>query len=382
MKVLMTQRALIEWAGTEMFTIEVANELAKRGHEVAVFSPRVGPPASLMNTSGVWVKSRLSELPWAPDVIHGQHHLQAMAALSYFVDAAAIYYSHGVFPWPEQAPVHPRIYKHVVMCLAMAPGLETNGGIPRDRVIAIPNFVNTRRFSEVRKPPSRPATALLYGGSGFAVDELLTLQRACKAHGISLEKIGYGYGNPRERPEAFLPHFDLVFAIGRCALEALACGCAVIPIIPGQAGSLLTSANFDDYAFSNLSPRYFSSGREVGMHWLAAELASYSPERAAELTSHVRSARTLPSAVDLIEKVYRDAVDEHERQPAHEEREFAPYLEGLSASVDIMTDNRREIELLRAELRSKMDYIAKLEASGQRLSRLIMNRFVRAIRRK
>ena len=81
MKVLMTQRALVNWAGTEMFTIEVANELAKRGHDVAVFSPRVGFPASLMIPSGVWVKSRLNELPWPPDVIHGQHHLQAHALL-------------------------------------------------------------------------------------------------------------------------------------------------------------------------------------------------------------------------------------------------------------------------------------------------------------
>src|SRR5262249_50728919 len=100
MKILMTQRALVDWSGTEMITVEVANELAKRGHQVAVFSPRVGPPASLMISSGVWVKSRLSELPWPPDVIHGQHHLQAMAAMSYFVDTPAIYYSHGVFPWP------------------------------------------------------------------------------------------------------------------------------------------------------------------------------------------------------------------------------------------------------------------------------------------
>jgi hypothetical protein len=382
MKVLMTQRALVNWAGTEMFTIEVANELAKRGHDVAVFSPRIGFPASLMIPSGVWVKSRLNELPWAPDVIHGQHHLQAMASLSYFVDSPAIYYSHGVFPWPEQSPVHARIYKYVVMCASMVPGLETTEGIPRDRVTVIPNFVNTRRFSEVRSAPAQPRTALLYGGSGFTADELLVLGQACSAQGISLEKIGYAYGNPRERPEAFLPNFDLVFAIGRCALEALACGCAVIPIVPGQAGSLLTRANFDDYAFSNLSPRYSTSGRQIGTDWLAAELFSYSPACAADVTSHVRSARTLTGAVDRIEQAYRDAINEHECTTAHDKREFAPYLEALSASIDIMTDNRNEIDLLRAELRSKTDYITTLELSGRKPSRPLLNRLLRFIRSK
>jgi hypothetical protein len=357
----MTQRALINWAGTEMLTIEVANELVKRGHNVAVFSPRVGFPANVMIPSGVWVKSRLSELPWAPDVIHGHHHLQAMAALSYFADTAAIYYSHGITPWPEQVPVHPRIRKYVVMCEAMVPSLKTVEGIASDRITVIPNFVNTRRFSEVRKPPARPVKALLYGGSGLTLDELLMLERACTGQDISLEKIGYAYGNPRERPEAFLQEFDLVFAIGRCALEAMACGCAVIPIVPGQAGNLLTSANFDDYAFSNLSPRYFTSGRQIRADWLVAELEAYSPESITEVTHHVRSTRTLAGAVDRIEQAYRDAVGDQKLAPAHQKNEFAPYLEKLSSTVDINQDNQRDIDWLRAELGSKMNYIIGLE---------------------
>src|SRR4051794_43295 len=193
MKILMTQRALVAWAGTEMLTIEVANELAKRGHDVAVYAPQVGFPASVMIPSGVWVRSRLSDLPWSPDVIHGHHHLQAMAAIGYFDDVPAIYYSHGIIPWPEQVPVHGRIYRYIVMCAAMAPGLATTEGIARDRVVVIPNFVNTRRFSEVRRAPVRPAKALLYGGAGFTPQELLTLEQACAAQGMSFEKVGYAY---------------------------------------------------------------------------------------------------------------------------------------------------------------------------------------------
>jgi hypothetical protein len=314
-----------------------------------------------MFPSGVWIRSRLSELPWAPDVIHGHHHLQAMAAVGYFDDVPAIYYAHGVIPWPEQVPVHGRIYRHVVMCAAMAPGLTTNEGIAGGRIVVIPNFVNTRRFSEVRRAPARPAKAVLYGGAGFAPHELATLERACAAQGLSFDKIGYAYGNPRDRPEAFLPEFDLVFAIGRCALEALACGCAVIPIVPGQAGSLLTLGNFDDYAFSNLSPRYLTSGRQISEDWLAAELASYSAERAAAATQHVRATRTLIGSVDRLEQVYRDAIDEHARNPAKDKRAFAPYLEALSASVDIMLDARKEVDLLRAELAAKINHIYQLD---------------------
>ena len=362
MKILITQRELISWGGSEMFTIEVANELRRRGHEVAVFCPRIGFPSSLMLPGGTWVKSRLSEIPWTPDVIHGQHHLQAMAALSYFLDAPAIYYCHGVVPWPEQAPIHARIRKYLVMCELMMPGLETADGISRDRIAVVPVFVNTKRFSKVRRPVARPERALLFGGSGFSSGELRRLEKACGERGISLEKIGYVYGNPIDRPEEFLPNFDLVFAIGRCAAEALACGCAVIPIVPGLAGHLITSENFDDLAFSNFSPRYFTSGSQISTDWLTTESERYSPETQAQVTSRVRNTRTLIGAVDQLEAIYNDVVDDYTRNPSNpSEREFAPYLEKLSSTVDIMWDQGREIEKFRADLAFKAEYISELQ---------------------
>src|ERR1700704_7076978 len=133
MRILMTLRELIHRGGSEIFTVEVATELSKRGHEVAVFSPRVGDLAKIMYASGVWVKSRLAEIPWVPDVIHGQHHLQAIAALSYFLDVPAIYYCHGVTPWVEQVPSHPRIRNYVMMCQWMVTPVATEFGIPKDR---------------------------------------------------------------------------------------------------------------------------------------------------------------------------------------------------------------------------------------------------------
>ena len=362
MKVLITQRELISWGGSEMFTIEVANELRRRGHEVAVFCPRIGFPSSLMLPGGTWVKSRLSELPWIPDVIHGQHHLQAMAALSYFLDAPAIYYCHGVVPWPEQAPIHARIRKYLVMCESMMAGLETANGISRDRISVVPIFVNTKRFSTVRRPVVRPVRALLFGGSGLSPGELRRLEKACRERGMSLEKIGYEYGNPRDRPEEFLPNFDLVFAVGRCAVEALACGCAVIPILPGLAGHLITVQNFDDFAFSNFSPRYFSSGSQISTDWLTAEIERYSPETVTQVTSRVRATLSLIGAVDQLEAIYNDVVDDYKRAPSNlREREFAPYLEKLSSTVDIMLDQGREIEKYRSELAFKAEYISDLQ---------------------
>lgn len=360
-RILITQRALIQWAGTEMITIEIARELSRRGHDVAVFSPRIGPPSNLVLPSGVSVKSRLSEIPWRPDLIHGHHHLQAMAALSYFGEAPAIYCCHGAIPWPELAPVHPRIRKYVVMCEWLAPRLYAASGISRDRIAVIPNFVNTARFSNVRRPSTRPAQALLFGGSGFSSDELLCLHRACTEQGLSLDKIGYPYGNPQERPEAFLPTYDLVFAIGKCAIEAIACGCAVIPIVPGLAGHLVNPDNFEKWAFSNFSPRYFTSAEQVSTEWLRAELQCYSPEAVARVTAHVRETRTLTAAVDQLETVYAHAIGDYERNVSGTIGEFAPYLEKLSVDVDIIMENQLEIDEIRFKLGSQQQYVDELQ---------------------
>jgi hypothetical protein len=40
------------------------------------------------------------------------------------------------------------------------------------RITAIPNFVNTKRFSTVRKPPARPRRALLFGNVSGLVRQM------------------------------------------------------------------------------------------------------------------------------------------------------------------------------------------------------------------
>jgi hypothetical protein len=243
MRILITQRELVGRAGSELFTIDVATELSRRGHEVAVFCPRWAEIADLLFSAGVVVKERLSEVPWVPDIIHGQHHLGAMAALSRFLHVPAIYYCHGIFPWVEQAPVSPRIQKYVVMCEWMRKPVSSKLGIDLERIVAVPNFVDARRFSYVRSPARVIQEALLFANSLFPPDEMAALEAACAHCGIRLSKIGSSVNNVQSRPEFFLRDYDLVFASGRSAIEALAAGCAVVPLIPGQAGQLVTGAS-------------------------------------------------------------------------------------------------------------------------------------------
>ena len=130
MRILITQRELIHRAGSELFTIEVATELGKRGHEVAVFCPRLGQLANIMFAAGVWIKPRLAEIPSGS----GDHSRPASSSghgrdRSTSPRSPAIYHCHGYFPWVEQVPLHPRIRTYVMMCQWMVGGLEPKFGI-------------------------------------------------------------------------------------------------------------------------------------------------------------------------------------------------------------------------------------------------------------
>ena len=343
MRILLTQRELIQRGGSELVTVEVAMELGDRGHEVAVFCPRPGDLARIMYSSGVLVKSRLGEIPWTPDIIHGQHHLPAIAALSYFPGTPAIYHCHGVSPWVEQPPIHPRIRKYVVVCQWMVPRFEPDYAIPADQVAVVPNFVNFKRFSERRPRPERRRRALLFGNSGLSTRELVKLREACADEGMALDTIGSAYDNRQSRPELFLPGYDVVFAIGKCALEALACGCAVIPVLPGQAGQLITSANFDEWAFSNFSPRYFTSAAQIKRRWLHREMKSFAAEDLAKVAEKVRREYDLKGAVDRLEGIYAEAVGDARPEGKAGPSEYAAYLEKIAQEADAIWAERQRL---------------------------------------
>ncbi len=336
MRILITQRELIQHTGSELFAVEVSNELSKRGHQVAIYSPRIGDVARLVYGAGVKVKSRIEDLPWEPEIIHGQHHLQAMAAMAYFDNAPGVYFCHGAKPWVENAPLHPRMQRYLVNCVWMALRVEAEFGIERNRIEVIPNFVNLARFSETRTPSAQSRRALLFHGAGLPDAELQMLERACGDAGLSLDKIGGAFGNPQTRPEVFLPEYDLVFAIGRSAIEAMACGCAVIPILPGLAGSMIDSGNFAQWAHSNFSPRYFTSAKRISTAWLEAELKHYDPNEILAVSAKVRREHGLDTAVTALENVYKNAISRFAETPYERRAEFSRYLERLSQEADAL----------------------------------------------
>jgi hypothetical protein len=219
----------------------------------------------------------------------------------------------------------------------MVDDMATTHRVPRGRITVLNNAVNLERFQRTRTAPPRMARAVVFGNNFFPGPEMERLTLLCREQGISLDFVGLHFGNAHARPEHLLQEYDLVFAIGRCAIEAIACGCAVIPLTTGMAGQMVLPETFPEWAAANFAPRLHSPADFVNGAWLSEELAKYHPEAVTTVTQRLRSEYDLEQTLSTLESLYQTTLQE----PAPPEdaeadfRELALYLENLSLDVDL-----------------------------------------------
>ena len=95
MRVLITNNCLDARGGAESFVKDLARGLQRLGHSVLAYTSDPTQQERLLDNDVVPVATDLEHLPFVPDVIHAQHHLDAMSALASVLGAPAIYQCHG-----------------------------------------------------------------------------------------------------------------------------------------------------------------------------------------------------------------------------------------------------------------------------------------------
>ena len=243
MQILITNNTLEDRAGTELYVRDLALGLLARGHDPLAYSTRLGDVASELTAAGVTVTDDLDTLTVRPDIIHGHHHLDTMTALLHFPDTPAIYVCHGATPWEESAPRFPRILAYVAVDHACRDRLLEENGIAGDRIRVLLNFVDLERFKRRPQLPAHPQRALIFSNHANEHTHTEAVRSACDRANLRVDVVGKGVGNVSREPEAMLGNYDLVFAKGRAALEALAVGAAVILCDAAGAGPKIGRAH-------------------------------------------------------------------------------------------------------------------------------------------
>jgi hypothetical protein len=287
--------------------------------------------AAELRKATVPVVDHLASVSVIPDLIHGQHHIETMSALFHFVNVPAIYFCHGWLPWEESPPRFPRILRYVAVDDTCRDRLVCEQGIPEQQVCVIRNFVDLAKF-KLRDPlPEKPGRALVFSNYASESSYVKAIRETCERAGISVEIVGIQSGNVASTPELLLGKYDLVFAKGRCAFEAMAVGTAVILCDESGLGPMVTSGEFAGLKRLNFGARALRE--PVIAEKVALELARYDASDAREVTRQLRDSSGLEAALDQIVELYEEVIAEHQASQSNgRDRIAQTALEGRFAA--------------------------------------------------
>jgi glycosyltransferase involved in cell wall biosynthesis len=353
LSILLTNNTLRSRGGTETYVRDVALALLRRGHRPVAFSRVLGPIGDDLRRATVPVIDDIAKLGEPPDLVHGHHHFETLIAALAFPAVPIVHFCHGWLPWEETPLRHPSIRRYVAVDDVCRDRLVREEGVDPARVEMVLNFVDMERFQPRAPLPARPARALVF--SNYATEDgyVRAIRSACSQIGVALDVVGNLRGNPSASPETLLAAYDVVFAKGRSALEAMAVGCAVVLADTVGAGPLVTPQNCAGLRANNFGIRELNQPHGAG--WYATQLSKYSAAAAFEVSGMVRSTAGLEAAVDRLLSIYARALDDRPdggdpmaAAVAHLQRIALPFKESGAVSVRVKT-LAGEVELARAE---------------------------------
>lgn len=308
MRVLFTALSIESCGGVEMYLLDLSRELVRRGWKPCVYAPTVGPFAEQFQQAAVPVCDDLRHLHVAPDIIHGNFGLATFAAACRFPQAPIVSMSHA-WHWPNDIPpLLPNVHWYLAVDETCRERLLCQLGVAPERVQILQNAVDLTRFAPRPPLPARPQQALVFSNY-FRSRHVKPLQVACRQRGISLASVGNGVGNPHPDPETLLPNYDLVFAKGRCAWEALATGCAVIVCDVMALGPMVTTSVLQSQRRANFGRRLLTeplTAENVG-----ARIEQYDAADAAKVSQEIRGIRSLTQLGDEITALYEEVAEGH-----------------------------------------------------------------------
>jgi hypothetical protein len=340
MRILLANSMVSGIGGGQSAVRDLVRGLSRRGHEVRVFSGLPEPREEMRRQHGMEICDELPDLPFVPDVIHAQHHLATMATLLSLPGVPAVYHCHGAV-MREKQPRHPRIYRYLAMSRTLRERILIESGFEPDRVELFCNWFDAKRFVTVRDPAPKIRKALIYHGYHTrATPTSLTIREACRQAGVRLDLAGKRAERKILKPEVELAEYDLVFASGKSAIDALACGCAVMVLGLRGCGPLVTPENFDrlrevNFAIAANDPSHTT----CQVH---RQITGYDPESTQEVTRRLRTQSELRQALDRLEQIYRQVIEQaraHPPDPIAELSAAAGYLRNLTNYLKFLPAN-------------------------------------------
>jgi hypothetical protein len=318
LRIVFCNHALAARAGSELWVRDVANFCSNQGHEIAVYSPTLGEVAESIARMGILVTSSATAIhDFSPDIVHVNHYRYAEPVIDGFAgtDVKIVNMIHGVLPRPGM-PRPAGVDRYA--CVSVACKAKTFLLTPANwnDIAILPSFFDEAIFTA---PDSRPREkrALLFT-SKAAPSQVATMREALDAFDYRLDHYGHA-GAVVADPAQMLPTYDVVFAVGRSAVEALACGCRVILWDDGVIGPSVNRETFwtcvtANFALpSKLLPFRFCDEAEA-KSWIGEQLGAARELENGEVVAATRHNLTVKTVGRLLLDIYRDALSARSSQ--------------------------------------------------------------------
>lgn len=350
LQILITNHTFAHRGGSELYARDTAIELQKRGHTPVGYSADVGAVAHELLAAKINVVDDLNKLTVPPDLIHGQQHMELMTALLHFPQVPAIQFIHNSSSWYEKPIRFPRILRYVAVDHACR-DLLLEHGIPEERIRVLLNFVDLDRFRPRRQSLSpTPRRALLFSNYASEETHLGAVREACTRAQIPLDVVGSMSRTATIEPENILGNYDLVFAKGRSALEAMAIGAAVVLCDYEGSGPMVNTRNFSALRPLNFGRRTLKG--PLDPETILEEIRRYDAEESLGVSELVRTSAGHEPVIDELIRLYEDVVSEFgssvKSEKLAEDRAAAAYVRQLKidfvANADAASRLRRRIE--------------------------------------
>jgi hypothetical protein len=276
MRVLIAGHSLSEIGGVQTYERDLASWLLARGHSPIVYGAELGDVARELVRRTIPVTDDLRSVAAPIDVIHGDSPLETMTAL--LPETPALFVCHGWGSLAEITPRFPRIVRYVAVDDTCADRLLLREAIPPEKVSVMLNAVDIDLFRQRVPLPAKPRRAVVFGNVAHELTFLPVIRDACRRASIDLEVIGAVAGTSAAHPEAILGDYDIAFAKAKCAMEAMACGLAVILCDVAGIGGMVRSTDVDRLRRLNFGVRALR--KPLSADTIQAELARYDPDDA------------------------------------------------------------------------------------------------------
>ncbi|MCM2253270.1 MAG: glycosyltransferase [Ramlibacter sp.] len=308
--VLMTNITLGGRTGTEIQTRNIALELLRQGHKPLVYTPVSGPIADELRAGSVPVVTDLTNVAQPVDIIHGHHLPTTLIAVARFPESPAIFVCHDFMAWHDSPPLLPAVRRYVAVDETVHDRLTLESGIPQARVRVVLNVPDIRRFLPGPALPPWPKRALAFAKNQGHV---AAITAACAQRGIHLDVVGQAAGRVVEAPERLLPDYDLVFTSALSAMEAMACGRAVVVCDGRGLAGMCDVECFLAWRRLNFGLRTLRlpvTPETVGM-----AIDRYDATAAGEVGAQLRAEGGLDAYVRQLTGLYDEVLEEHRRAP-------------------------------------------------------------------